>query len=117
MGNNKYTLRIEENNSFYEISRCNLYLKDEDIDKVRYLKEISEEYNKKFGCDSDISLLGLDVTDVLYPEPPGHIYKGMRSIVSRLTYVGDDEFIVRKDFVDDCDDPSYIITERFKIDL
>ena len=116
MGNNKYTLRIEENNSFYEISRCNLYLTDEDIDKVRYLKEISEEYNKKFGCDGDISLLGLDVTNVLYPEP-GHTYKGMRSIVARLTYVGDNEFIVRHDFVDDCDDPSYITTERFKIDL
>lgn len=115
MGNNKYTLRIEENNSFYEISRCNLYITDEDIDKVRYLKEISEEYNKKFGSNSDISLLGLDVTDVLYPEPEHTTYKGMRTIVSRLTYVGDDEFEVRCDFVDACDDPSYIITERFKL--
>lgn len=114
MGNN-YTLVVDKNESIYRTCLWNLYLTDEDLDKISYIKKITEESNKKFSIDDDHDLiLGLDVTYDFIPEDR-YIRKDMREIESRLEYVGDDEFVVKCYFVDTCDDPSYIITKRFKI--
>lgn len=116
MGKNiKYTLDVDKNESFCDDCYWELRLTNEDIDKINYLKEIFEESNKKFRSNDDHNLiLGLDVTKDFIPEDRG-VRRDIRGIRSRLEYVGDDEFIVRCDFVDSCDDPSYIITKRFKI--
>lgn len=114
--NNKYKLLVDENDSEYKFGYWTLSLTKEDIDKINYIKEISEKSWEKFDDDGNELLLGLDVTYVFVPEQ-AHTYERMRPIESRLTYVGNDEFVVRCDFVDNWDDPRYIITERFKIDL
>ena len=112
---NKYTLLVDKNESIYNTCRWNLSLTNEDLDKINYIKEISEESNKKFSSDDDHNLiLGLDVTEDFIPEY-NYIYKDMIEVESRLEYVGNDEFVVRCYFTDTCDDPSCVITERFKI--
>jgi hypothetical protein len=112
--NKKYNLFTDENESSCAVFSWILSLTKEDIDKINYLKEVSEKSWEKFDDDGNNELLlGLDVTKVFVPE---HVpTERMRPIESRLTYVGNDEFVVRCNFVDDWDDPKYIITERFKL--
>lgn len=112
--NNRYTLLVEENKSIYDECFWTLSLTDKDIDKIYYIKEISEKCLEKFGSDGNKLIIELDVWNVFIPEDE-YIRKDIRPISSRIEYVGNDEFVVRCDFVDTCDDPSYIITERFKL--
>ena len=113
--NINYTLVVDKNESIYRTCLWNLYLEKEDIDRINYLKEIFEESNKKFnGSGGHNLILGLDVTSDFIPEDK-YIYDDMIEIESRLEYVGNDEFVVKCYFVDTCDDPSCIITKRFKI--
>lgn len=112
---NKYILLTDIDESSFGINRWVLSLTKDDLNKIRYIKEISEESWEKFDGDGNDLILGLDVTYAFIPEskPSDRI----RPIGSMLSYVGDDEFIVKCDFINDWDDPSYIITDRFKIDL
>lgn len=113
--NKKYELFTDENESSCAVFSWILSLTKEDIDKISYLKEVSEKSWEKFDDDGNDLLLGLDVTKVFVPK---HVpTERMRPIGSRLMYVGNDEFVVRCDFINDWDDHSYIITERFEIDL
>ena len=110
---NKYILFTDENESSCEVYSWILSLTKEDIDKVNYLKEISEKSWEKFDNDVNKLILGLDVTKSFIPE---HVpTERMRPIGSRLMYAGNDEFKVRCDFINDWDDHDYIITERFNL--
>lgn len=114
--NNKYILLVDENESSYGVCRWTLSLTKDDLNKIRCLKEASEKYYENPKSEENDLPIGLDVTDIFAPEHEP-TYEGMEIIGSKLLYIGYDEFIVRCDFVDDWDAPSYIITERFKIDL
>lgn len=91
----KYLLSVdystEENNCSWELT-----IKDKDIEKIKYLKEVSEESVKRFG-DFSILNISLNVTYDFLPELED-FYPLLEVGRSELLYVGNDEFIVSCNF-------------------
>lgn len=81
----------EENNCRWKLS-----LKDKDLERIKYLKEVCEESVKRFGDFSSLNL-SFNVTYDFHPEPED-FYPLLEMGRSELLYVGNDEFIVSCDF-------------------
>lgn len=111
----KYLLDIadstEENNCRWELT-----LKDKDLEKIKYLKEVSEECVKRFGDFGSLDLSFNVIYDFI-PEPED-FYPLLEVGRSELLYVGNDEFIVSCDFSYWGGDMYCIVTTKpFKIDF
>ena len=73
-----------------------MFLKDKDLERIKYLKEVCEESVKRFGDFSSLNL-SFNVTYDFHPEPED-FYPLLEMGRSELLYVGNDEFIVSCDF-------------------
>ena len=109
----KYILNID-GGSLTKNCRWELTLKDEEIERIKYLKKIDEESVEKFGNFSGLDL-SFSVTFGFNPEDKD-LYTTFEVVKSRVLYVGNDEFIVRCDLIlSTGGDQYFITTERFKI--
>jgi hypothetical protein len=108
----RYILKIDEDN-YRRNCRWELTLRDEDLEKVKYLKEISEESIKRFGNSNSLDLF-LNVTDKFIPENNRHYTTPFEIDNSQLLYVGNNKFVVICKFTS-CWDGETIKTEEFEI--
>lgn len=110
----RYLLNVEDST---EIDNCNweLVLTEEDVEKAKYIREITEESDKKFGTYNRLRLY-LDVTNSFKPENRD-TYGGLELNESKLIYVGNGKFIVNCDFRTLYREYGILITGEFKIDL
>ena len=100
----------EENNCRWKLS-----LTEEDIDKAKYIREITEESDKRFGTYNRLRLY-LDLTNSFKPENRD-TYGGLELNESKLIYVGNGKFIVNCDISTLYREYGILVTEEFKIDL
>ena len=117
INNNKtktYLLDVEDST---EKENCNweLVLTEEDVEKAKYLKEITEESNKRFGTYNRIRLY-LDVNYMFRPKNRD-TYRGLDLDESKLIYVGNGKFTVNCEFSTLCREYGILTTEEFKIDF
>lgn len=111
----RYLLEVEDST---EKDNCNwvLFLTEEDIEKSKYIKEITEESDKRFGTHNRLRL-SLDVTIAFRPENID-IYPGLWLNESKLMYEGNGKFTVHCDLRTSRNEEYGIVTTKpFKIDL
>lgn len=113
--NERYLLKTLDSTLENCPSLWELTLTESDIEKVNYLRNITDESNKKFGEFSGLRF-SFDVTDFFFQKVEGSEYD-IDITESRLEYIGDNKFQVAIDLLDQYGDQSCIFTESFEIDF
>ena len=113
--NEKYLLKtldstLEDCPSLWELT-----LTERDIEKINYLRNVTEKSNKKFGEFGRLKF-SFDVTDSFFQRIEGSEYN-VDIIESRLEYIGRNKFQVVIDLLDQYGGQSCIFTESFDIDF
>lgn len=109
----KYILKIDGGDC-YDNCRWELRVKNEDLEKIKYLTEISEESTKRFGNSSSLDL-SLNVTNEFIPEDECYYGEPFGIDSSKLLYVGNNKFVVSCNFTRFWEEQYTIITEKFEI--
>lgn len=113
--NEKYLLKTLDSTLENCPSLWELTLTEGDIEKINYLRNVTDESNEKFGEFGGLRF-SFDVTDSFFQRIEGSEYN-VDIIESRLEYIGRNKFQVAIDLLDQYGGQSCIFTESFDIDF
>ena len=113
--NEKYLLKTLDSTLENCPSLWELTLTESDIEKINYLRNVTDESNGKFGEFSGLKFY-FDVTDYFFQKIEGSEYN-IDIIESRLEYIGRNKFQVAIDLLDQYGGQFCIFTESFDIDF
>ena len=113
--NERYLLKTLDSTLENCPSLWELTLTESDIEKVNYLRNVTDESNKKFGEFGGLRF-SFDVTDSFFQRIEGSEYN-VDIIESRLEYIGRNKFQIAIDLLDQYGGQRCIFTESFYIDF
>lgn len=113
--NEKYLLKTLDSTLENCPSLWELTLTERDIEKINYLRNVTDESNEKFGEFGGLRF-SFDVTDSFFQKIEGSEYD-IDITESKLEYIGDNKFQVAIDLLDQYGDQGCIFTESFDIDF
>jgi hypothetical protein len=112
--NEKYLLKTLDSTLENCPSLWELTLTEGDIEKINYLRNVTDESNEKFGEFGGLRF-SFDVTDSFFQRIEGSECNDI--IESSLEYIGRNKFQVIIDLLDQYGDQRCIFTESFDIDF
>ena len=110
----EYTLNIEKSNPYQSDCQWKLSLTEEEISKIIYMREVTEESMRKLGSPNEGGLdISLSTTYSFRPVDP-KFYEKLYVYSSRISYIGNNKYVVEVD-LDKNYSLDYLCTEEFEL--